>query len=92
MRVESQLSFAKNDPHARVSQMYDATALTTPAPAKGPHFRAVYDPITSTLMLKLATDQAELQDTKPPGLSFQGFVLRTGCQKFQSTYWGMGYF
>ena len=52
--------------------MYDATALTTPAPAKGPHFRAVYDPLTSTFMLNLATDQAELQDTKPPGLSFQG--------------------
>ena len=53
--------------------MYDATALTTPAPAKGPHFRAVYDPLTSTFMLNLATDQAELQDTKPQAFRFKGW-------------------
>jgi len=60
-------------------KMYDATALTTPAPAKRRHFRAVYEPLTSTFMLNLATNQDELQDTKPltPGLSFQGFVSRT---------------
>ena len=51
--------------------MYDATALTTPAPAKGPHFRAVYDPLTSTFMLNLATNQAELQDTKPQAFRFK---------------------
>ena len=52
--------------------MYDATALTTPASAKGPHFRAVYDPLTSTFMLNLATNQAELQDTKPQAFRFKG--------------------
>ncbi len=40
--------------------MYDATALTTPAPAKGPNFRAFYEPLTSTSMLNLATNQAGL--------------------------------
>ena len=63
MRVESQL-FAKNDPHARVSQNVrryrtPRAALTTPASAKGPHVRAVNDPLTS-FMLNLATNQAEL--------------------------------
>ena len=51
--------------------MYDATALTTPAPAKGPHFRAVYDTPTSAFMLNLATNQAELQDTNPQAFRFK---------------------
>ena len=64
--------------------MYDATALTTPAPAKGPHFRAVYDTPTSNFMLNLATNQAELQDTKPQAFRFKGLfraLVKPECRQ-----------
>ena len=70
MRVESPL-FAKDDPHDGVSQ--DVRRYRTHNASLGERtpLSSGLRPLTSTFMLNLATNPAELQDTKPQAFLFK---------------------